>query len=416
LRPVKAKSLVFSENEAMAVVPLTPPAAKPHPFALFNLGFRPFFLLAAVFSLLSIPLWTGSQLYAWPLPAPLPVAPAAWHAHEMIFGYALAVVAGFLLTAVRNWTNLPTLRGSALAAACALWLAARLIMGFAPGAWHLAALFDLAFGLFLVGALAQPLARAGQWRQYGIVSKVLLLVLANGLFYWGAMSHAPAVRWGLYSGLYLVVSLIFVMGRRVVPFFIERGVGYPVTLINRVWVDRASLALMLLFWVADVFLPWPWLAGVSALALFVVHGVRLYDWHTPGIWRKPLLWILYLGYGAAVLGFALKALAIWAGVSPFLAVHAFAAGGIGLMTVGMMARVSLGHTGRSIQAPPRLLTAVFFLMLAAFVTRVLGPLFWPAAYPFFLGATQWLWALAFALFLWIYAPMWLRPRIDGQPG
>jgi hypothetical protein len=121
------------------VVPLTPPAAKPHPFALFNLGFRPFFLLAAVFSLLSIPLWTGSQLYAWPLPAPQPVAPAAWHAHEMIFGYALAVVAGFLLTAVRNWTNLPTLRGSALAAACALWLAARLIMGFAPGAWHLAA-------------------------------------------------------------------------------------------------------------------------------------------------------------------------------------------------------------------------------------------------------------------------------------
>lgn len=401
----------------MSVVQITSPGARPHPFALFNLGFRPFFLLAAAFAPLSLLVWVGTQIHGWPLPAGLPVAPMAWHGHEMVFGYAMAVVAGFLLTAVRNWTQLPTPRGLPLAALAGAWLGARLVMAWAPHALAAAALLDLAFGLALVVAIARPLARAGQWPQFGIVAKVGLLVLANGAFYAGALGWLEAgVRWGLYSGLYLILSLIFVMARRVVPFFIERGVGYSVTLRNRVWVDRLSLVLMLAFWVADVFLAVPAAVALLALALLAVHAVRLFDWHTPGIWRKPLLWVLYVGYATAVLGFLLKGLSVWAGVSPYLAVHAFAAGGIGLMTVGMMARVTLGHTGRSVQTPPRAVTAVFVLMAAAFVARVAAPLVWPAAYGVWLGLAMGLWVAAFALFLAVYAPMLVRPRIDGQPG
>ncbi|MEO1767180.1 NnrS family protein [Thiobacter aerophilum] len=401
----------------MSVIQISAPGARPHPFALFRLGFRPFFLLAALFSLLSILAWVGTQVYGWPLPPRLPVAPMAWHGHEMVFGYAMAVVAGFLLTAVRNWTNLPTLRGAPLAGLAAIWLAARLVMGFSPQALVLAALLDLGFGLALIMAIAHPLARTGQWRQFGIVAKIALLVTANAAFYAGALGWLEAgVPWGLYSGLYLVLSLIFVMARRVVPFFIERGVGYAVTVRNRTWVDRSSLVLMLAFWLADVFMAAPVLVACLALALFGVHTVRLVDWATPGIWRKPLLWVLYLGYGAAVMGFPLKAAAVWLGVSPYLAVHAFAAGGIGLMTVGMMARVTLGHTGRGVQTPPRAVAAVFALMVAAFLARVVAPLFWPASYAKWLALAQACWVLAFALFLVIYAPMLVRPRIDGQPG
>lgn len=400
-----------------SVLPLQTPGAKPPRFALFQLGFRPFFLLAALFSALSILFWAGAWVYGWPLPKALPITGMGWHGHEMVFGYTLAVVAGFLLTAVRNWTQIPTLRGLPLAGLAGLWLGARLTMASRPDWIGLAAALDLAFGLGLTLAIAEPLARAGQWKQFGIVAKVALMVSANGLFYAGALGWlAEGVRWGLYSGLYLVVALIFVMARRVVPFFIERGVGYPVSLRNRPWVDRASLVLMLAFWVVDVFVGHAPLAALLAAASLAVHGIRLADWHTPGIWKKPLLWILYLGYAATTFGFLLKAVAPWLPVSPYLALHAFAAGGIGLMTVGMMARVTLGHTGRSVQAPPAGVGGVFALLVGAFVARVLLPLALPSAHELAIAASQILWVSGFGAFLLIYAPMLVRPRIDGQPG
>jgi uncharacterized protein involved in response to NO len=224
------------------------------------------------------------------------------------------------------------------------------------------------------------------------------------------------VRWGLYSALYLILSLIFVMARRVVPFFIERGVGYPVQLVNRAWVDRSSFVLLLLFWLSDVFTTWNELAALLAAALFAVHAIRLRDWHTPGVWRKPLLWILFLAYGAALLGFLLKALAVVLPLSPYLAVHAFAVGGIGLMTVGMMGRVILGHTGRDVQQAPRWVSLLFMALFAAFVARVALPLLLPAYTLAWMGLAFAAWLYGFAVFLWVYAPMLVKPRVDGQPG
>jgi uncharacterized protein involved in response to NO len=392
------------------------PAKPPHPFALFNLGFRPFFLLAGFLSIAAILLWGGMAVYGWPAPR-VTYAPSQWHAHEMIYGYAMAVVAGFLLTAVRNWTNIPTVTGWPLGGLAALWLAARMIGLVMPQQIWLMAGLDVAFNLLLAAAIAQPIIRAKQKQHIGILLIMALLTLGNALFYSGALGYlGQGIAWGLYGGLYLIISLIFVMARRVVPFFIERGVGYEVVLQNRVWVDRSSLILLLLFLIAEVFLRWDGIAALLAALLAGVHGVRLHGWHTPGIWRKPLLWVLFAGYAGAVSGFLLKALTPVLGLSPTLAVHAFAVGGIGMLTVGMMARVALGHTGRSIQEPVRGLPLVFFLLAAAFIARVLLPLAVPAHYLVWLALAQAFWISAYALFLLIYLPILIKPRVDGMPG
>jgi uncharacterized protein involved in response to NO len=385
-------------------------------FALFNLGFRPFFLLGSVFSLISIFIWGGVYVYRWAIPA-LPFSPLYWHAHEMIFGYGMAVIAGFLLTAVRNWTNLRTLEGTSLAGLVLLWLGARLAGWVIPGHAGPMLFFDLAFNLGLIAAITRPILQARQKQQLGIVSKLVMLMLANLLFYLGVMDVLPqGIRWGLFSGIYLLTALIFNMARRVVPFFIERGVGYPVEVRNWLWVDRSSLIALLLLWISDVFWQNEMATTILAGLLFAIHSIRLIGWHTKGIWSRPLLWVLFVGYSGVTFGFLLKALTPILSLSPFLWLHAFALGGIGIMTIGMMARVSLGHTGRDIQNPPALLVPVFLLLCVAFVARIVLPMLDVAHYAWWIGMAQATWIVAYGLFVFVYAPAWVRPRVDGLPG
>ncbi len=391
--------------------------AQPVPqFALFNLGFRPFFLLAGVHALISIFIWGGIYIYGWPAPR-LPFTPMQWHAHEMIFGYGMAVAAGFLLTAVRNWTHIQTPQGYALAGLASLWLAARLAGWIYPEQVLPMLLLDLMFDGWLIVAIFMPILRARQYKNIGIASKLVLLMLANLCFYLGVSGVLEqGIVWGLYSGLYFLLALIFTMARRVMPFFIERGVGYPVILTNHKWIDRSGLVVFLLFWITDVF--WRNVPATAVLAalLFAIHAIRLAGWHTQGIWKKPLLWVLYIGYGGATFGFLLKALIPFTSISPTLALHAFAVGGIGMITAGMMARIALGHTGRDIQQPSRLLAPSFVLLTAALVARVLLPIIAPTQYLLWLGVAQAAWLVAFALFIWVYAPILVKPRTDGQPG
>jgi len=225
---------------------------------------------------------------------------------------------GSLLTAVRNWTQINTLKGFQLAGLATLWLAARLAGWIIPGQILPMAVLDLAFDLWLVIVIFLPLLRAKQHNQLGIASKIILLMLANLCFYLGVSGMLEqGIAWGLYSGLYVLLALIYSMARRVLPMFIERGVGYPVKLRNWAWIDRSGIYAFVLFLIADVF--WRNVPVTAALAgfLFVIHAMRLAGWHTRGIWNKPLLWVLYLGYGGASFGFLLKALA------PFLSVVTF---------------------------------------------------------------------------------------------
>jgi uncharacterized protein involved in response to NO len=392
------------------------PAQTVPEFALFNLGFRPFFLMAGIYSLISIFVWGNAYVYGWPMQR-LPFSPLHWHAHEMIFGYGMAVAAGFLLTSVRNWTHIQTLQGYSLAGLAMLWLAARLAGWMFPEQIVPMLLFDLVFDVWLIVAVFGPILRAKQHQQIGIASKMILLMLANFCFYLGVSGVLEqGIVWGLYSGFYVLLALIFSMARRVLPFFIERGVGYPVELKNRLWIDRIVIYVFVLFMVADVF--WRNVAVTASLAaiLFAAHMVRLVEWHTGGIWRKPLLWVLYIGYCGAAFGFLLKALTPFDNIPPSLAIHAFAVGGIGMITAGMMARISLGHTGRNIQQHSRLLAPIFISLIAAYIARVLLPMMGPAHYPLWLGIAQAAWLMAFALFVWVYAPILVKARADGMPG
>ena len=388
-----------------------------HQPVFLSLGFRPFFTAAAVFSVLSMLTWMQVYVFGrgW-LPGGLPAV--IWHAHEMVYGYAMAVIAGFLLTAVRNWTGVQTLQGLPLLLLLLLWAAARLLVFAGDGVpLALGALADTLFAAFLLIAIARPVIKARQWRQMGILSKLILLLCGNLLFYAGALEIIPqGVREGLYSGLYLIVALILVMARRVLPMFIEKGVARPVRLINRRWLDAAGLLLFLVFWIADILQPDSRLVAALAVMLFILHALRMAGWYTPGIWRRPLLWVLYGGYGFLVLGFALKAAVPLVAVSPLLALHAFAYGGIGLFTLGMMTRVTLAHTGRNIQEPPPVLFWMFAVLMLGALIRVLLPLADPGHYALWIGLSQALWIAAFAAFLFTCLPMLLKPRIDGQGG
>jgi len=395
------------------------PLASPLPAvpAWLRLGFRPFFLGAGGFASASILIWFASYVLGWTFPFN-GLAPVTWHAHEMIFGYSMAVVAGFLLTAVRNWSGMQTLRGFPLLMLFLFWLLARLILLLGDeGLLPAAASFDLLFAAVLIAAITVPIVRARLWPNLAIVAKIILLFASNLVFYLGVSGVLEqGVYWGLYSGLYLILALIFTLSRRVLPFFIERGVGYAVELHNNKWVDIASMVLFLGFWVAEMVQPNGMAAAVLATWLFVLHLVRMMGWYTAGIWKKPLLWSLYLAYASIIGGFALKAASYFLGVSPFVALHAFAFGGVGLMTLGMMTRVALGHTGRNVFEPPPMLFWVFAILVVGLIFRVVLPLFLAEYYRLWIALSQGLWIAAFMLFFLAYFPILTRPRVDGQDG
>lgn len=195
-------------------------------FALFNLGFRPFFLLAGIYASVSMLIWMAIYLLGLDL-LPATLSPMIWHGHEMVFGYAIAVISGFLLAAVGNWTNIKTVHGNSLMILSLLWLTARILpFSGLDSALVLTAISDISFMFCLLVAIFYPIIKSHQWQQLPIVVMVALMTASNLLFYLGLLKILPVitVQWGLYSGLYLVVSLITLMGRRVIPFFIEKGV------------------------------------------------------------------------------------------------------------------------------------------------------------------------------------------------
>jgi len=385
--------------------------------ALLELGFRPFFLGAAGFAVLSMLVWMAVLVFGGTFRFN-GLAPVTWHAHEMIYGYSLAVIAGFLLTAIRNWTDIPTLNGLPLLLLFGLWAAGRIVPFLGDAApLACAAATDSLFLIALLIGTAGPVIRARQWEHWGILLILALFLAGNITFYLGLLHILPqGVTWGLTSGLYLILALIFTMGRRVIPTFIERGVGYPVRLKNRMWLDVSSLVIFLLFWIADLWVPNQAPVALLAGILFVLHGTRLAGWHTHGLWKKPLLWVLYLAYGSLAAGFALKAAVFVFKVSPNLAVHAFTVGGIGMMTIGMMARVTLGHTGRNVLDPPAGLSWMFGVLFIAAVVRVVFPLIDPSHYAGWIGLSQVLWIVSFAMFLYIFSPMMLQPEVDFRGG
>ena len=381
---------------------------------LLALGFRPFFLLAGLFAVILIPLWSTVFVTNHTLATYYGVV--GWHSHEMIFGYAAAVMAGFLLTAAGNWTGIRTTSGAPLAALSALWLAGRVIPFFpaAIPSW-LTALADFLFFPALMVFLAIPLIRSGQRRNLFFIPLLGAFALANLMVHLEVMGFAEGfARAGTFLGLDLIILLIVIMGGRVIPFFTERALS---GLIPRrwPWVEWLSTASVIAFMLAELFLPDSILAAVTAGLAAASNGLRLIGWYTKRFWPVPLLWVLHMGYGWIVVGFFLKALAAAGLVSPQWTIHAFTVGGIGVLTLGMMARVSLGHTGRPLEASKSMAIGFALINLAA-VTRGVAPLFFPSLLPALVALSGGLWMLSFVIFLEVYTPILIKPRVDGRPG
>jgi uncharacterized protein involved in response to NO len=393
----------------------SPPADYGPP--VLRMGFRPFFLVAGISSVVLMAVWMASYFFAVEFEFS-GMSAMRWHAHEMIFGYTMAVIAGFLLTAIKNWTGIEVLRGWKLAFLFLLWLLPRLLplSGLSVPLGYIA-FIDIAFLVLLVIACLRPVIMVKQYKQIGIVSKLSLLIGCHVVFYLGLTGDLQyGVEWGLYSALYIILGLMLVMIRRVMPMFIRNGVDGEVALKNRAWLDNSSLVLLLCLWVSDVFTAYTKLTATLALLLAVLHLVRLSGWYTGKLWSKPLLWVLVLAYVFIILGFSLKAVPLIYPVSSFIAWHAFTVGGIGLLTIGMMSRVALGHTGRNVFDPPAILFWIFLTVLLAAIVRVIFPLLNMALYSWWIAVSQGLWIIGFSVFVMVYAPMLLTARVDGRDG
>jgi uncharacterized protein involved in response to NO len=391
--------------------PLNPPSRSAG-FAPFALGFRPFFLAAGLFAIVLLGLWLAILQGGI---STGPLAPAIWHGHEMLFGFTVAVIAGFLLAAAQNWTGIRTPSGGPLAALFLLWLAGRvgfLIPGLPVG---LVIVVDLLFLPVLALTLAWPIIKAKQLHNYPFPIMLLVLAAANALMHGGALGcPAATASTGLHLATYVVVTMMAVMGGRVIPYFTDNKLHTGARRWKTIeWlVPLATLAALLAVLIAPISPITTLLAAIAA----AVHAVRLGGWYTNKFWSVPLLWVLHLGYAWIALGFVLLALSA-AGVSAAAdaSLHAFTTGGIGVLTLGMMARVSLGHTGRLLEAAPVMTLAFVAINLAALI-RVAVPLLSPVVYVQGMMAAGLLWMAAFGLFVWVYAPMLLRPRVDGKPG
>jgi uncharacterized protein involved in response to NO len=384
-------------------------AARPD-FALWRLGFRPFYLVASLFAALSIGLW-AAQYASW-LETPYVSGPMG-HAHEMIFGFVLAVITGFLLTAVRNWTGRPTASGAPLAALVALWVAGR-VLALTP--WPLAAAaVDTLFPLAVAAAIGIPLLESRNRRNFLFI---LLMVAFAALDLTGHLSRQGIIalpeRYSVQAALDVILLIITVIGGRVIPMFTANGVRGSTPRRNGAieWLAPASIIALLAADLAQ--LPAPALAAILAFGA-IVHATRVWLWRPWQTLRVPLVWVLHAGYLWIPVHLALRALAEGGVVSPPIATHALTAGAIGLLTLGMMTRTARGHSGRPLAAD-RWEVAAFVLVGLAGITRVLVPLLFAAWYRNAVIASACLWSAAYAIFAIRYWPILTRPRIDGRPG
>jgi len=384
--------------------------------ALFNLGFRPFFLGASIFAVVSIASWMLVYFSYFTISV-TNITASQWHAHEMLYGYGMAVVAGFLLTAVRNWTGIPTFFGKPLMLLFMFWCAARVLFLFGSALLSWVAMADLLFGLMLIIAIAMPIIKARQWKQLAVVSKVILLWVGNIVFYLGCFGVlSSGMLYAINGAVLLFISLILMIGRRVIPFFIERGTETRVQLKQYKWLDISILVVFIALFLNIIFIRIPFLTTLFAWALFALNGYRLFNWHTAGIWRVPLLWSLYLSAWLINLGFLFYGLQVRYNSSSILTLHIFTIGGIGLMTLSMMSRVALGHTGRDIRKPSRWISLTFAGIIASVLFRAIVPMFITQLYTSWVLIAAIFWILSFSIFVVIYMPILLKPRADGAFG
>lgn len=379
-----------------------------HP--LFRLGFRPFYLLAAAFAAVSIPLWTAryfghAQFFSR--------VDLNWHMHEMVFGFAVAVIIGFLFTAGRNWTGLWTPRRGHLAALAGVWLAGRVAMLCAPPL--IAAVVDLAFLPLAAYPIFRVLQRAGNKRNMFLVGLLSLLTLINLLFHAsvnGLLSISSITP--IHAAILVVVMIESVIGGRVIPGFTANALPgvKPVTDVKR---DRISITLTAMAAFAWIALPASPFVASLALAAAIAQITRIAGWKPHVTLGTPLLWILHLSYAWIPVGFFLLSLAALKVLPASAGFHVLTVGSMAGLIIGMITRTALGHTGRPLSAG-RSELAMYLLIQAGVIARFIAAAGSPEMRSAMLMATAACWSAAFVLYVIVYAPYLTSPRIDGRDG
>jgi uncharacterized protein involved in response to NO len=384
-----------------------------HP--VFDLAFRPFFIVGSLFGIIALLIWAAllsNNAFLNPL-----YPPQLWHGHEMVYGFVAAFLVGFLLTAIQNWTGLRSVHGLSLLLLVILWLAGRVVMwpGIEIHGW-LRFVADGSFLLlsaFFVGRLLQ---RKAQKRNYFAVVALLILLVDNFIFHYALHDgNWQVARQSLYSAIFVITLMMTIIGGRVIPMFTANTTQIPAR-PRTAWLDRTGLGLLWLIVVIFLLQLQPQLNNEILASLLLLTALlialRCSQWRLMSTWRHPLLWSLHFAYWCIPLALCLLALhyAGWLALSPGL--HVLTVGAMAGLILAMIARVSLGHTGRRIIAG-RLITVAFVLIFLAAVVRVpLAALFSQHSLAVWhLSIT--LWVAAFSIFLYRYVPILIRPRHDA---
>lgn len=387
------------------------PARAPTGWPVLRLGFRPFYLGAAAYGMLAIPLWVA--ILQGQVSLVLPVPPLLWHAHEMLFGFTVAVIVGFLLTAGRTWTGLDTTRGAALAALAALWLSARVAAIGAPYAVY--ALLDLLFLPLVAGSFIALLLRAGNRRNLPLGVILLLLAIANSAFHaavTGLIDIDPLQP--LRAGLALIVMIECVISGRVIPAFTMSALP-GVQLKSPVQLERATLVVTAAALALWVLVPANPLSALVLGAAAMLHAHRLWRWQPGRTRTRSILWVLHAAYAWLPAGMGLLALSQMDVVSASMGIHALAVGATGGLIIGMVTRTARGHTGRPIRAS-RMEVAAYLLVAGAAVVRVLLPMLAPRFMDLWLLVAALAWSIAFGIYLLVFVPWLVTTRLDGKDG
>jgi len=373
---------------------------------LFAAGFRPFFLLGAIQAGLSILVWL--PVFHGELTLTSALAPRDWHVHEMLYGYLPAIVTGFLFTAIPNWTGRLPLRGPPLATLVAVWLAGRLAVTFSAAvSWWVAMLLDCSFLFLVAAAAAREIAAGRNWRNLKVVALVALLFAGNVAFHIEAHSGGAAA-FGTRIGIAAIVLLLSLIGGRIIPSFTrnwmvrENPGRLPVPFNRFDMIVVAIGALALAGWIA---LPENGIVGAALVVAGLLHLVRLSRWAGDRTLRERLVTILHVGYFFVPLGFLLNAAAAFQFLEDSAGMHAWMAGAAGIMTLAVMTRASLGHTGQALTATAST-QAIYAAVIIAAVARVCAVIH-TAQSDILLHVAALAWAAAFFGFAVAYGPLLL---------
>ena len=387
-------------------------------FCLFDYGFRPFFLLAGLWAFAIVPVWLYFYAHHGASFGALPAM--YWHSHEMIYGFVVAAIAGFLLTAVPSWTGARGFAGTPLFIVVGLWIAGRAAMAtVGDGPFWLAAIAELALLPALAALLIPPLFRSANRNTpllavlgvLWLIDAAFLVALKNG-------DAALATRTMTLASDFVLV-LVTVIAGRIVPAFTTNALrrrGETASVVSRSWLEKAVIGSMVAIALVDVAAPHGQVSGVLALLAAAAHAYRLSGWRSFKTRGESLLWVLHVAYAWLPAGLALKGLWLLGGVEFAMKwQHALTAGVFATMILAVMTRASLGHTGRPLSVSPAI-TAAYALLTLGVIIRVFGGALWPERYVLAMSIAGLAWVLSFLIYLIVYTPILVGPRADGKPG